>query len=249
MKQPRFTDLALERCKLQESPPEEAVAIKKSQEGQSKLSALILSDERILDEYPPDLMSAQITRRAFPSRSSGHSPWKSRWGNLRTAFPRLALATFAVVLIPFALLTFRETDSRVKGGTPYISVYKKSGESFERLGAEALVKERDVLQISYVAFRKRFGAIFSVDGKGVLTLHYPEVPGEAARLVPEGEVILPNAFELDSSPKFERFFFFTSQEPFHTNGIIRSFKPYGNSDSFDIQLPKSIRQFSVLLKK
>jgi hypothetical protein len=57
--------------------------------------------------------------------------------------------------------------------------------------------------------------IASIDGAGVVTLHYPanaDAPALATALA-QKPTSLPQAYVLDDAPQFERFFFITSEDP------------------------------------
>jgi hypothetical protein len=74
----------------------------------------------------------------------------------------------------------------------------------------------DVLQIKYSAGQARFGAIFSIDGRAVLTRHLPPEDAAAAKapLLAEAGAALGSAYELDDAPSFERFFLLSSTRDF-----------------------------------
>jgi hypothetical protein len=106
--------------------------------------------------------------------------------------------------------------TRAKGSGPELFVYKQEGTEAVRLESGTKVFPEDVIQLSYVAGSARYGAIISVDGRGIVTQHYPEYDGIAAMLLPRGETSLDFAYKLDNAPRFERFFFLTGNAPFST---------------------------------
>jgi hypothetical protein len=105
---------------------------------------------------------------------------------------------------------------------PVLRIYRKTQAGAELLSPNAEVSKGDTLQIRYLAAGKRFGVIASVDGRGTVTFHLPESPGQAAVLTRDGEHALAHAYELDDSPKFERFVFITSDTPFRTDDVTPS---------------------------
>lgn len=109
---------------------------------------------------------------------------------------------------------------RIKGAEPVLHVYRETKSGIERLTNGSRAGAHDLLQLSYIAYGARFGMIFSVDGSGTVTLHFPEHASEAALLESEGEVALPHAYELDNAPRYERFYLVTSATEFPVNQIL-----------------------------
>jgi len=101
-------------------------------------------------------------------------------------------------------------DIRLKGLQPRLNVYKKIDDELKKLGNNAVAENDEILQLSYIAGEMHYGVIFSIDGRGSVTLHFPENVGESTRLDPAGEVSLEHAYQLDDAPAFERFFFVAS---------------------------------------
>ena len=107
---------------------------------------------------------------------------------------------------------------RLKGAQSRLVLFRqieRGAEAAERLREGALVRPGDVLQVSYIAAGASDGVILSIDGRGVLTQHFPppQAPSAATRLVQGGAIPLTSAYELDDAPAFERFFFVTSSGP------------------------------------
>lgn len=101
-------------------------------------------------------------------------------------------------------------DIRLKGLEPRLNVYKKIDDELKKLGNNAVATNNEIIQLSYVAGEMTYGVIFSIDGRGSVTLHFPENIGEPTRLDSEGEISLEHAYQLDDAPEFERFFFVAS---------------------------------------
>lgn len=100
---------------------------------------------------------------------------------------------------------------RSKGMLPLMRIYRvdeNSGES-ERLSDGDVVKNGDVLQISYVSPKETRGSIFSIDGAGQMTWHYPTDREGVLPLHQGREVLLPTSYQLDNAPRFEKFFLVT----------------------------------------
>jgi len=209
-------DWLLERILVDEVPPAlraEATGARASAVVRRRLHELRASNERILAELPPADVAAEVARRLRVARLERERR------RMRTA-RRIALIGPAVAAAAALLFFFLQGGSagldggvRAKGD-PRLELYRQRGSSAERLRPGALVGAGDHLQISYVAAGRKFGAIVSIDGRGAVTLHYPEHTGEAGALAQSGAVALPFAYELDDAPAFERFFFVTADRPF-----------------------------------
>jgi hypothetical protein len=115
-----------------------------------------------------------------------------------------------------------EVEQTRAKGTARLRVYRKAGDQVQRLTDGALVRPHDTLQLAYSPGARPFGAVLSVDGHGVVTLHLPEQAGPAPRLKGGGEVPLPHAYELDAAPGFERFVFVTADRPFAVSDVARA---------------------------
>ena len=131
-------------------------------------------------------------------------------------------------------------------------VYRKIEDSVEMLDDAQAASEGDLLQLAYVAAGDGQGVILSIDGRGMISLHYPSERDGSTHLEQNRKILLPNAIELDDAPDFERFFLISSQGPINVPQILEI---AGNlADSGDLihnplDLPKGINQFSFLILK
>lgn len=141
-----------------------------------------------------------------------------------------ALATLAILLaLPFfltqtpeaALGGVQDEYVRLKGMEPSLSIYKQtqSGEVREISSGDS-ASVGDTLQVAYNAAGAQHGMIFSVDGRGTVTLHFPASPFESDQLQTGGEVALPYSYVLDDSPRFERFFLVAASGALDVAGVL-----------------------------
>lgn len=114
-----------------------------------------------------------------------------------------------------------EDDIRLKGFEAALALFRRTSSGAEPLKPGATVKPGDVVRIGYRTGGVAFGAIFSVDGNGNVTRHWPLTGDSAARLE-RGEALLPGAFELDDAPDFERFYLLTSDRSFDLKPLLAS---------------------------
>jgi hypothetical protein len=142
---------------------------------------------------------------------------------------------------------------RVKGA-PRLVAFRQVGAQAERLEPDAVVSAGDLIQLRYNPGGKRYGLIGSVDGAGVVTLHFPlseDAPPEATA-VPSETTTLPHAYALDDAPRFERFFFITANEPIdvqHSLAALRALADRDDSATAPLELPAGFRQSSLCLRK
>lgn len=143
---------------------------------------------------------------------------------------------------------------RIKGLTPRIHVHRQRDGGIEQLHEGAMAREGDLIQISYMAAGHQHGAVVSLDGNGVVTLHHPEHPDAPATLVAHGEHALDHAYELDDAAPFERFVFVTSgDEPLDPHAVLaaaRALAARGEAARHsDLPLPERWPQSSITLDK
>ena len=142
---------------------------------------------------------------------------------------------------------------RSKGLTPELSVYIEENNSPEELFNNDFVSESDLIQLTYNAAGNKYGVIFSIDGRGVITLHYPEDKNSIPSIDPNGSHALPFSYELDDAPEFERFFFVSSKQNFDIETILKSAEAitkFSNPETIDkLNLMADFDQKTIILKK
>jgi hypothetical protein len=117
--------------------------------------------------------------------------------------------------------------------------------------ADAVVRSRDLLQLSYNGGGQSHGLIASVDGAGAVTLHFPASEGAATNLAAT-TTTLPHAYALDDAPRFERFFFVTANAPIaikRTMATLGAFARRADCATASPEFPTGLRQWSLRLRK
>lgn len=260
-----IADWKLERYLLGELPTEEKERIRKQlQEDETaalRLSRLEKSNEEILASYPPEIISRQIRERLRGKENRSKSEGRAKAARIALyALPAAAAIVLLITLSPLNQL-LRGPDGgletvRLKGSANPLMVYRKTQTGSERLGEGDLVQKNDSLQLSYRAGAAKYGAIFSIDGKGVVTWHLPNVavgvPKQAPALEKSGEIFLSFSYVLDDAPLFERFFFVSSSDPFTLAAVARAavkLATSGSARSGDLPMNRNLDQHSLLLQK
>ena len=230
-------DIVVEQYMLGELPEKEMKEVESSPDLMARVSELEQSNKEILNRYPAEDMAERIITRF---RQPSHKPASLRTSktvrfDLGRFFQRFFyVPAFAVLAIVFGLLLYpmfaqshnNDEPMRMKGLQPTMHVYRESGSDAkpQELKAGETVRQGDVLQLSYVSGGAPYGVIFSVDSRGNLTLHFPETENTSPALKTSGEVPLPFAYRLDDAPRFEAFYFVTSQERFSVADLTRRVK-------------------------
>jgi hypothetical protein len=255
-------DIDIERYVLGELSEDRAKAIERildvDAETRARVEAIKADNRAILEAYPPHLMAVQIGARAEEATA------KRAAARRRVMIPAISavIATTAAVLVVVILPYGPPTESmnsghdvleetRPKGSTePTLYVFRQRGKGDVLLNEKTAVSSAgDVIQLKYAAKGEKYGIIFSVDGRGAVTLHYPASKGESAKIEPRGVHALQYSYELDDAPRFERFFFVTSEKPFDVSDVLEKGEALGASPAGKLALSSDLSVTDFLLKK
>ncbi len=254
--------LFLEQYKLGELTDEEKKQFEDSFEDPNELERLLRelddSDKDFFKKFPVDETVDSIKERSEQSKGSKILKFP--------VFRISALAAAAAVVI-FGFSFFYSPVStggtgstpdvnateRIKGMKPSLKIYRSLSGSAEILENRDTVAEKDLLQIEYIAGGYRYGMIFSIDGRGTVTMHYPSYSGIKPELDNNGAVLLPYAYELDDAPEFERFFFIAGGDWFNADEVLDAAYELASSNSSArrsfLDIPEEYYQTTILLKK
>lgn len=266
---PRVRDWDLERLLLQELPPQQAqqleALVAQQPTLQDTLAHMQQQNTQLLENLPPDMLAREVRRRWAQEQGAETLARSAR----RRWVPALLMAgILTCVVLPTALrsdlsalpggqMDVLRTDApdqtRIKGLTPELRVFRLEGERITRLLDQAKVPPAALIQLSYVSPAQPYGVIVSVDGAGNVTLHAPSQAHEQAKLEPNGEHHLAHAFELDAAPGFERFFLVSSPRPLEVSRVLNAAKRLAldpqQARNGSLQLPSDLQQTSILLEK
>ena len=206
---------------------------------EAALNELKKSDEEILNTYSVQAMKAAVAGKLA---ANGNKQESSNGTILK--FPTYKIVSYAAaavllaaILIPAGLKSSkisagRAPTERVKGNAsvsvnkdPQIKLYRQKGLEIQALKDGDFARSGDVIQITYNAGAEEYGVIFSVDGNGNITRHFPENTWQAAQLEHRAdETPLDFSYELDNAPDFECFIMVTSKKQFSLEGIENQIK-------------------------
>lgn len=223
----KVPDVLLERLLLNELPKDKARQVlenlKKERGGMDRLENLRKSNRKILRKYPAPLMASGIKKRYKEQKRQNFLFKIKRYFTARPVpAPAFGLALALIIFIIFPQLLQRfpvDEGIRIKGGTE-LGIYLKTGEKEIKLRPNDRVKQGDIVQLTYKAGDAGFGVIFSIDGRGSVTLHYPASRKDPPRLEPGKKQILKEAFQLDDAPQYEHFFFVASEKKIDAREVL-----------------------------
>jgi len=248
-------DRVLELFVLGELDARRAVELAERLRGDAALAARVeelrASDREILGQHPAAQVAAEVRRRSAESVAL-----RVRAAPPRRTGPRRPLLFLAAPALAGALglaLWVRPwngedgAEERVKGARPQLLVLAVRQAGAERLADGAPVVPGEAIQLAYAPAGMPYGAIVSVDGRGVVTLHWPEDARQPARLQAQSQVVLPHAFQLDDAPGFERFTLVAAREPVDVARVLRAAGAAQPGQRLD--LPATWVQVSLQLRK
>lgn len=276
----RIPTWLLERVVLDEVPPELADEVRQildeNPAERARLAELERSNAEILSELPPARVAAEVARRAGSPGGLALMFSVIRPGGPRLNARRRVLALSSslavaagVVLVAVAVGRQVGPSEPVAGGgdtghgqtrevttakgDPRLILHRKGEGEAPELPREAVVGAGDRIQVKYVTGGRRHGAILSIDGRGVVTLHFPADERGSTLLRQDGPVPLDHSYELDDAPAFERFVFVTSDEPIRVADVLASARSLAGDpqrrDAGEMRLAAGQRQTWYTLRK
>ncbi len=195
-----------------------------------RLADLQASNRQMLSEHPADWLMGALASRARTVRP------RVRAGSLLVRKAWLAIPAAAALLL---VLIFHPAGPQprsdgqhevdpiiIKGGaaatelTGSLQVHRLVGNAIEVLPDGSEVGPGELLQLSYWISTDAYGMIISIDGRGLVTQHFP-LENEANRLRGRKLTLLPYAIELDQAPRFERFYLILAPGPFSAQELLK----------------------------
>jgi hypothetical protein len=259
----------LEEIKNSELDAENFYSIYGKENIEAALNDLKKSDEEILNTYSVEAMKAAVSAKMNQKKAAGNIEAKNNILQFPTATRFISYAAAAVLLaaivIPAGLKNSKIKagstipTERVKGvsvartaTSPAINLYRQKGREVQALNNGDFARSGDVIQITYNAGAEEYGVIFSVDGNGNVTRHFPENSWQAGQLVHRNdETPLDFSYELDNAPDFECFIMVTSKKRFSLENLESAIKNKTDIDYLTelSYLPKKTEGITFTLEK
>lgn len=278
----RVPELMIEKLALGELPAGQAAVLRErlGAEGKERLAGIERSNAEILREHPPGEVAVEVRRRlARLDEAEAAAPRRGGAAGWLLWVPVAAAA--AAVLLWFAgrdgderpevapLVAKAETDvvPDAKGsdsqgpeqiylkGDPRLMIDRVQDGRLTRMASGDAVAPGELLQVAYLANGVQQGVVVSIDGAGVATLHFPASEQGSAMLEQGGRVGLPESYELDAAPGFERFFFVTVDEAEPTLEVAkvmeaaRELAKSERAQDGELVLPQGWKQQAIVLRK
>ena len=198
-------DPILERFRLGELSAAEHAALEASltEADRARLAELAADDAAILERYPPRVMAIAIQDKARARAKRWVVPTIGSAVVLLGAAAALAVAFQPETMAESVDHTLAGETVRAKGHTRVL-VYSEADPS-SPLADQAALAHGDTVQLGVNVDHDAYGVLVSLDGRGVVTTHWPLDGAEAAPIEPGRTQVLPRAYTLDDAPRFERF--------------------------------------------
>jgi hypothetical protein len=216
-----------------------------------RYEALESSDRELRARYPWEQSSLKSVggaadfQDAAATGSSSRFPTGSRFPAGKRLWGLCAAALLLLTLFPAVyLLRGRALGdiSGVSGAGPdrlkgmelktELSIYLKESLSQPAIPADegrslpdrTLLREGNTVQLAYLTppGDVYYGVIFSIDGRSVVTLHYPYRRQQSPILTAGKRTFLDEAYTLDDAPDYEIFFMVVSQDPLNTESVLKT---------------------------
>ena len=239
MKASSVSEFMLERYKLEELSHEDQRIIREAlvtdADLRARLKKLDESDRELRQQYP--VLPVDVTALFKPGFLEQHST---------SAKIRIALIAAAIALcIALPVLFFTRSGSKLKPGAGIpvasapndIPAVRAKGQTLTGselfiyvkeehdiiLHNQTALEEGNTIQLAYTtpAGTDYYGVIFSIDGRSVVTTHYPYRKEQSSLLVSGKRTYLNEAYILDDAPDYEIFVFLVSAEPLNTELVLK----------------------------
>ena len=274
MKHHEVPEILIEQYVLGELDPQTASDVEKSPRFAERVAQIAQSNSEILAEYPPEHFIARIQNQfdaeqgraeAIGSESSVRPGRRRLYRWVAVALPSAAALVAGVLLAVqgFVGVGFGGANSdldevvRIKGSGPELTVFRSVAGAqtqdveAEELGDGAVARAGDRLQLAYNAGDREFGVIVSVDGRGGVYTHFPVDLSSEPSLVVGRTQRLGFGYQLDDAPRFEHFYFITSDEPFSVHQLIQAVRDQApgiteRADSLELGSEFEITSVSIM---
>lgn len=229
------------------------------------------SNVEILNKYSPLQMKEAVLSKMGKSCESktsrktllSKSKTTKSFSQFRIISYAAAAVFIAAIAIPVSLNTIKSKNpvptERTKGPAnaqtvqeSNLTLYRQNGREIRTLKNGEFAHKGDVLQLTYQAGNADYGIIFSVDGNGNITRHFPENSWTSGKLKHSNEEIpLDFSYELDDAPDYEYFIMVTSASQFTLENIENKIKDSKNLEYLKKHsfLPKNTQIKSFLIEK
>ncbi len=224
-----ISDLRLERYALGELDSQDVqlleAQLEHDQNAQERLSYIRSSQQEIANRYPAKVFLRQVKERASIKEKKSKSFFEQyRYGLMAVVTVALCL----LIINPGSNSTQQgqQIGVRTKGIIPSLMVHQIEKGKVAQLRESDVVVSGAQIQLSVANGGGRHAVVVSIDGRSNVTLHYP-LEGQGQQIADESIFSLPQSYELDAAPSFERFFLVTSDQPINVERVLSSANKLG----------------------
>jgi len=254
----RIPDFFTEQDALGELPldcdPAICTRLETEPQRSARLAELQDSNRRILADYPPEQMALEIKNRAERVIKKSRQQMALRLA--LAGIPAMILLVLAAIFLAPAIFDTGKPEetvlppeiTRVKGPAR-LFMHRKLATGDKQLKSGSPARPGDLIQISYLAGDANHGVIFSVDGRGQVSLHFPADESGSTTLEKKGLINLDFSYELDDAPDFERFFVVSSEDPIDVRKVLEAARNLGTELGTKISLPPGLQYKEFVLNK
>ncbi|MCB9683651.1 MAG: hypothetical protein H6735_01260 [Alphaproteobacteria bacterium] len=254
--QRRIPDLLVERVFLGEATEEERARVMADPDAADRLRAMPMENARFFMAHPPEEVVPRIEGRVRIDEA------RRRLAQRNGLLGGLVMVPLAAAALSLFVVTQGPSTGTGTGGGPGVEhttakglssrlrVYHQTSKGVRRIAPAQVMRKGDRLQLGIIAGDATNGAVFSIDGRGQVTQHFP-VDGGGTTLT-NGELRIPEAYELDDAPDYERFLLVTGAGPVDVAAVRAAVETLaGSADAREgeLALPEGLDQGSFLVRK
>lgn len=225
-----------------------------------RLEQMRCSNDLLLQRFPLKRYSGRILQRVGVVRT----PFGNWLRSHRIVFkPALAgVSAILILLVAGGVLLMQpklpQSDVLPKGDTKpmtgfQLHVFCLRGRYLQPLDDGARVKPGASLQLAYSTRDKLYGVLVSFDGRGQITLHFPERQDMTTLLTQGRQWPLPHSYELDQVADFERFILVTSRQEISAADVLERLAEFVRNRQWAATGPlpfaPPLQMQSILLRK
>lgn len=255
--QRRIPDLLVERVFLGEATEEERARVMADPDAADRLRALPMENARFFMAHPPEEVVPRIEGRVRIDEARRRLAQRNGLIGGLVMVPLAAAALSLLVVSQGPMTPGTGTGAgpgvehtTAKGLSSRLRVYHQTSKGVRRLAPSQVMRQGDRLQLGIVAGDAKNGVVFSIDGRGQVTQHFPVQGGPTG--LTNGELRVPEAYELDDAPEFERFLLVTGAGAVDVEAVRAAVQTLaGSADPRDgaLALPDGLDQQSFLVRK
>jgi|GEM_PF-2091225 len=230
----KISDLKLEQWLLGELSAEDSAQltseIENNPELRSRIDAMKQQSQELFQKHPPERFHTEVEQKIQLLEAQQEYAQSQRFSPVhwRMLAGVLALGLALVVIVPPLGTqdpdvgtdnTEQGSGYRTKGETIHLMAHRVDDSGQTSLADGVRVQAGDRIQLSIDKATGRSFVVFSIDGRGVLSEHYPRE--SKPKIETEAFFSLPTSYRLDDAPDFEDFYLVSSAQLLDRDDILK----------------------------